>query len=537
MSSNKKTRPARRRSSFKLRITVWITLLIAVVSSLGIGGILITGSQIADSRLQNELISTVERNVDEIEYKNGILEIENDFAFFVDEVYCNVFDSSGRYIDGESPAALINSENRKNGVVGTFETDGNKYYYYDTRLDFNKYEYEIDAFSGKIIKYEADTAMSGLSDPVYKSTEFKDGINSEKAIDIALEHAGLTRDEVSSLSVELPANADRTVFKVEFICSNSTYPPVWVRGFINADAAKSAFDAITMTVIYILPAFIIIAAVGAYLISRKTMKPVENICRSVHEITDGTDLSKRIEMEKSAGEIYTLAETFNDMLARLQTSFENEKQFTSDASHELRTPLAVIKAECEYALSNNAREEDMLEALSSIDEQTDKMTKLVTALLTLSRTEQGDKRYKLEDTDLSELVKKTCADFVPAKNITLTADIEDNIIIPAQAQLISLMLENLLSNAVKYGRDGGRIEVRLKKDSGIVLSVKDDGIGIKEEDLPKIWGRFYRADESRSRESGFGLGLSLVSQIAALHGGKVSAFSVYGEGSEFTVTF
>ena len=267
------------------------------------------------------------------------------------------------------------------------------------------------------------------------------------------------------------------------------------------------------------------------------MKPVENICRSAHEITDGTDLSKRIEMEKSAGEIYTLAETFNDMLARLQTSFENEKQFTSDASHELRTPLAVIKAECEYALSDNASEEDMLEALSSIDEQTDKMTKLVTALLTLSRTEQGDKRYKLEDTDLSELVKKTCADFVPAKNITLTADIEDNIIIPAQAQLISLMLENLLSNAVKYGRDGGRIEVRLKKDSGIVLSVKDDGIGIKEEDLPKIWGRFYRADESRSRESGFGLGLSLVSQIAALHGGKVSASSVYGEGSEFTVTF
>ena len=94
MSSNKKTRPARRRSSFKLRITVWITLLIAVVSSLGIGGILITGSQIADSRLQNELISTVERNVDEIEYKNGILEIENDFAFFVDEVYCNVFQAA-----------------------------------------------------------------------------------------------------------------------------------------------------------------------------------------------------------------------------------------------------------------------------------------------------------------------------------------------------------------------------------------------------------------------------------------------------------
>ena len=179
----------------------------------------------------------------------------------------------------------------------------------------------------------------------------------------------------------------------------------------------------------------------------------------------------------------------------------------------------------------------MLEALSSVDEQTDKMTKLVTALLTLSRTEQGDRRYKLEDTDLSSLVKKLCADFPLAKNIALTADIEDGIVIPAQAQLISLMLENLLSNAVKYGRDGGHIEVTLKNKDGVTLSVKDDGIGIKDEDLPKIWGRFYRADESRSRESGFGLGLSLVSQIAALHGGKADVTSVYGEGSEFTVTF
>ena len=99
------------------------------------------------------------------------------------------------------------------------------------------------------------------------------------------------------------------------------------------------------------------------------------------------------------------------------------------------------------------------------------------------------------------------------------------------------MLENLLSNAVKYGRDGGHIEVTLKNKDGVTLSVKDDGIGIKDEDLPKIWGRFYRADESRSRESGFGLGLSLVSQIATLHGGKADVTSVYGEGSEFTVTF
>ena len=268
----------------------------------------------------------------------------------------------------------------------------------------------------------------------------------------------------------------------------------YLQTLVNVDSEIAILDGFTRTLIVYLAAAVVVAAGASYLLSRRTLKPIVANMRA-------------------------------------------QTEFVQNASHELRTPLAVIKAECEYALSDNASEEDMLEALSSIDEQTDKMTKLVTALLTLSRTEQGDKRYKLEDTDLSELVKKTCADFVLAKNITLTADIEDNIIIPAQAQLISLMLENLLSNAVKYGRDGGHIEVRLKKDNGIVLSVKDDGIGIKEEDLPKIWGRFYRADESRSRESGFGLGLSLVSQIAALHGGKVSASSVYGEGSEFTVTF
>lgn len=167
--------------------------------------------------------------MDEIEYKNGILEIENDFAFFYDDVYCNVFDSNGRYLDGESPAALINGENLKNGSIGSFEADGSKYYYYDTRLDFNKYEYEIDAFSGKIIKYEADTVMSELSDPVYKTTVFKDGISSEKAVDIALEHAGLTRDKVKSLSVELPSNSDRTVLRSSLFAASRPIPCVGAR--------------------------------------------------------------------------------------------------------------------------------------------------------------------------------------------------------------------------------------------------------------------------------------------------------------------
>lgn len=528
-----------KRSSFKLKITFWITVLITLVCTLALAGIMIMGSKTADSELKQDLIGIVERNVDKIEYKNGILEIEKDFAFYYDEVYCNVFDEKGQYISGESPAALINSDNLKNGEVGTFEADGGKYYYYDTRLDFQKYEYEIDVISGQILKYEADTVMSEqLSGTEYKETNYSGGISTSKAVDIALTHAGTQRNSLSSLNVELTSDSGKSAFKVEFICKDSTYPPVWVRGVINADSAKSAFDAINKALIYILPLFIVIAAAGAYIISRRAMAPIENITRSAKEISIGGDLSKRIEIGKSSDELYSLAQTFNEMLASLQTSFETEKQFTSDASHELRTPLAVIKAECEFALSDIAESDDKEEALSEISEQADKMTKLVSALLTLSRTENGDKRYKLESTDISSLIKSAAQKLTLQKGITLESDIDKNIFMPAQPELFLLMAENLLSNAVKYGKENGEIRLSLKKSGNdVILTVKDNGIGIKEENLEKIFGRFFRADESRSKTEGFGLGLSLVKQIAELHSGEITVFSVYGEGSEFKIIF
>ena len=311
-----------------------------------------------------------------------------------------------------------------------------------------------------------------------------------------------------------------------------------MRGVINVDSAKSAFDAINKALIYILPLFIVIAAAGAYIISRRAMAPIENITHSAKEISIGGDLSKRIEIGKSSDELYSLAQTFNEMLASLQTSFETEKQFTSDASHELRTPLAVIKAECEFALSDIAESDDKEEALSEISEQTDKMTKLVSALLTLSRTENGDKRYKLESTDISSLIKSAAQKLTLQKGITLKSDIDENIFMPAQPELFLLMAENLLSNAVKYGKENGEIRLSLKKSGNdVILTVKDNGIGIKEENLEKIFGRFFRADESRSKTEGFGLGLSLVKQIAELHSGEVTVFSVYGEGSEFKIIF
>lgn len=524
--------------SFKSKTTILITLLTAAVCSLSFAGMLAMSRRVANTEIRQALIRTVERNADEIEYKNGILEIESDFAFYSDGIYCDVYDKNFAYIDGETPHTMLNSHEFKNGETNKISNGNKEYYIYDSRLDFSSYEYEIDVFSGQIIKYEAGVSSQGvLTEGEYSNTRFKNGISTEEAIDIALSHAGATRENSTVVSAELAAYENRQVFAVEFTCSEPLYGSIWIRGLVPADSQKSTFDAISRAIIYIIPLFIVFAALGAYLIAKKTIKPVFEISRSAKEISSSKDLTKRIEVG-GRDEISNLADTFNQMLERLQTSFESEKQFTSDASHELRTPLAVIKAECDYALSENADTEDKEEALVSINEQTDKMTHLVNALLALTRAEQGTEKFCFEESNMSELVEQICESFRTDKGITLSCEAEKNIMRSIDVSLISRMLENLLSNAVRYGKENGYIKVSLyRKNKEIILSVKDNGTGIKEEDITKIWGRFYRADSSRSSCDGFGLGLALVERIAALHGAKPDVKSVFGEGSEFTVTF
>lgn len=525
--------------SFKAKTTIWITLLITAVCAISITSILLMSRRVASSEIRQSLISMVERNLEQIEYKNGILEIESDFSYYSNGIYCDVYGENFEYINGGAPSALADSSEFADGEIQTHTNEENEYYIYDKRVDFLKYEYEIDVFSGQIIKYEVDAANAETdTDADYFVTCFDNGIDTEQAINIALEHAGVTRENAAVIAAEIPSYENRQVFRVEFISSEPIYGSVWIRGIVPANTSENAFGAINRAVIYIIPLFIIIAALGAYLLSKRTIRPVEDITGSAKEISSGSDLSKRIKTNGGSNEISALAQTFNAMLARLQNSFESEKQFTSDASHELRTPLAVIKAESEYALSANASDEDKKEALASINEQADKMAALVNALLSLTRTEQGTERFNFEKADMSELVEEICSTFVTAKGINLQSSVEKDIFFNMDISLISRLLENLLSNAVRYGRENGYINVILKKDRDkIILSVEDNGIGIKEEDLPKIWGRFYRADSSRSSGEGFGLGLALVERIAALHGGRAEAQSEFGKGSKFIITF
>ena len=525
--------------SFKIITTLWITILIAVVCGVSIAALMIISRKTADDKLKQTLISAVQSNSDEMEYSNGIFEVENDFAYFSGGIYCDLFSENGDYLSGETPNSLIESSSLGEGSVVKKNFNGENYYVYSGLLSFTKFEYEIDVMSGQIISYEADvTPLNELKPVPYSETNFQNGISTSEAVDIALSHAGVSREEATIIGAEIPLYQDRQVFKIEFTSESSSYGKVYIRAICPADEAVTVFDTVAKSALYLLPFFIIIAAVGAYLISRKAVSPIEKITASAHEISTGNDLSKRLETSKAPREISNLSDTFNEMFERLQISFENEKRFTSDASHELRTPLAVIKAECEYALSENADDEERMQALESVEEQADKMASLVSSLLAVTRAEQGQSRFALEKANLGELVEEICGKFKPTKNIKLIADTDNNIEINMNTALITQLVENLISNADKYGRENGVINVNLYSEGEkAVLSVRDNGIGISEADLPKIWNRFYRADASRSETEGFGLGLALVKKIAEIHSAECAAKSEIDKFTEISVFF
>ncbi len=525
--------------SFKIITTLWITVLIAVVCGVSTTALMVMSSKSADDKIKQNLIAAVQSNSDEMEYSNGVFEVENDFAYYSGGIYCDLFTENGEYISGETPHALIESASLGENDVVEKELNGENYYVYSKLLNFTKFEYEIDVVSGQIISYEADvTPVNELKPTPYSETNFRNGISTSEAVDIALSHAGLSGETATIICAEIPLYQDRQVFKIEFTSDASSYGSIYIRAVCPADDAVTVFDSVARSALYLLPFFVIIAAVGAYFISKKAVSPIEKITESAHEISTGNDLSKRLETNKVPREISNLSETFNGMFERLQASFENEKRFTSDASHELRTPLAVIKAECEYALSEHADDEERLQALESIEEQTDKMSSLVSALLAVTRAEHGQNMFALEKTNLSELAEEVCAKFRATKNIELIKDIEKSIEINLNISLITQLIENLLSNADKYGKENGVINVKLYSEgNNAVLSVRDSGIGISEDDLPKIWNRFYRADASRSQTQGFGLGLALVKKIAEIHSAECVARSEIGEFTEISIIF
>lgn len=311
---------------------------------------------------------------------------------------------------------------------------------------------------------------------------------------------------------------------------------VWIRGMVSADDTSGLAQVLVVVSIALLPLLLILSVGGGWLIATAAFRPIEKIIEASDSIYDAKDLSARLNISRGPSEMRRLAAAFDRMFDRLQRSFEAERQFTADASHELRTPITVILAQCDRARRKDETKEDHLRSIAVIEEQGQRMSGLVHSLLSLTRLSQGTDRYPMAEGDLSALVEGCCEGFIPSehKGISLELHIEPGIEAKFNAELISRLVHNLLQNAYKYGREGGHVWLNLKRSADAVrLSVRDDGIGIAESDLPHVWQRFWQADPSRSEDGGTGLGLAMVEEIARLHGGCVHVESEPGKGSEF----
>ena len=323
----------------------------------------------------------------------------------------------------------------------------------------------------------------------------------------------------------------------------SGYGNIWIRGI----SSLSQQDAVTNTIIklslIILPIFVLCVAIGGYSITKKTLLPLIKMTETAKHISLGNHLTSRIKLGKGNDEVHHLASTFDHMMDQLEDAFENEKRFTADVSHELRTPVAVILTQCEYCLKEDTSKQEMREGLSVILDQSKKMSNLISQLLTLARTDHIQQKLEFETVNLSELAKIIVEEqsyIASEKNITLKTDITPNILIKADETMMMRLFINLISNSITYGKYGGETIVTLKTTGKkIIGSVSDNGIGIEENQLDKIWKRFYQVDPSRTKgkESGAGLGLPMVKWIVESHGGKISVESKINVGSTFTFEF
>ena len=524
--------------SLRYRINLWYTVLMCIIAASLLTSVVMATRTAEKSDAQQNLIRSVERNIDEIEVENGVLDIESDFAFVNGNVHALVFSADGRLLGGSYPDGLELSAPTENGKIDVI----NEYYIYDSMVNFLKFEYKINGATGEIISSECDgidsyTPFSGKIDTVGENCT----LSYREAYEIALEHSGRTKENTELIMARSYEYNDDPLYEIEFYSSQAGYEDIWVRGIMSAKSVDSVWGAVAKIAAVLIPTVIVVAALVGDIIAKRAMFPIKKLSDAVSDIQSGSDLSKRVDVCDSDPAIVSLTNNFNAMSERLHTSFETERQFTSDVSHELRTPTAVILAECEYRLSDKNINEQEKEAFESIKKQTESIKKIITQLLWFARLEQGNEKPQFEKEDLSELIRAVCDDLdtICNKNITLERDIDDNVFMQLDVSMMTRVVTNLVSNAAIYQDDNGYIKVTLKEDDEkIILSVKDKGYGIEKKHLDKIWNRFYRVDKSRSREQGCsGLGLAMVKQLVILHNGTVRAESEPGKGSTFYVEF
>jgi len=302
--------------------------------------------------------------------------------------------------------------------------------------------------------------------------------------------------------------------------------PILIRVGFSEEPMWERFWQLVLGLLVGLPLVLGLAGFGGYYLARRTLSPVERMARRAREI-NAERLGARIDVENPADELGLLAKAFNETLARLERSFEQLKRFTSDASHELRTPLTAIRSVGEIGIQQDGDRDHYREVIGSMLEETERLSRLVENLLTISRADSGQIRLEQATVPLMPLVQEASSlldVLAEERGQTVSIDGDDSIHVEADGVILRQVVINLLDNAIKYSPQGGHISVRVvRSDPGSAcVEVEDCGPGIPPEHLDKVFDRFYRIDEARSREAGgAGLGLALAKWGAEAHGGRL----------------
>jgi heavy metal sensor kinase len=322
--------------------------------------------------------------------------------------------------------------------------------------------------------------------------------------------------------------------------------PFWIDGrryvLLVAESLAATREELALVrgVLYVaLPLFLLIAGAGGFVLATRSLAPLGWMAQQARAITD-KNLNRRLDIGAAHEELRVLADSFNELLSRLDQSFETMRRFVADASHELRTPLSVIRGEADVALTHDRSPGEYQESLVIIQDEARRLSRLIDDLLNLARADAGHVNLRVEEFYLNDLLADCCRVFqgaASAKNITLGCLSPGDVAFRGDQELLRRLIWNLLDNAIRYTPPGGKVTAKIEAVGGeLRIQVADTGIGIPPEAAPHIFERFYRGDQARSRQNGgFGLGLSIVKWIAESHRGAVDFTSLPGEGTTFTV--
>lgn len=360
----------------------------------------------------------------------------------------------------------------------------------------------------------------------------------------ALEPLGLryTPNEVRQFR-DHPRLTDIETDRGRLRLSNTLMTPVPHESYLlqvglSLRSTDAALDRLLNLILWSVPLGLIAAGIAGRWMAGRALAPLVTLASAARAIRV-TNLGQRLPVRGANDELDEVAHAFNDTLARLDQSVGEMKQFSAALAHELRTPLAALRGETELALIHARSPDEAKQALESQLEEFDRLSRLISQLLTLARAEAGEIPLTLRPCDLAALTATVVESLEPvaqAAEVLLAADLGKPVVVAADAGWIERLLVNLIDNAIKFTEPGGRIVARVwSEHDQACLEVVDTGIGIDPDALPHVFERFYRADPSRSSNvEGTGLGLTLAKWIADRHGATLDVRSRPGEGATFS---